>query len=463
MALPKRGDLPFPELNPLGRGAVDTYLCLVNASGRELDTEGSPGLQEIVDEGKFRAPEFGSAQGVPRHIYHVRRESWSLKTRLRSDHRLGVGQSESEQGQARVALADLTCCLRGDGSILGLACYEIEPHTGPFVTIDLPPRSEPLWAALDATAVPLLRASAGRWLIPLTESAEDELQVRLIWEMAPDPTMASQSSWPSHLLPLPSLGQPGVPTFVTVHAPDGFDVMSPNGSFEAVARERLEINRVEWQAKQVSAMLGTLDRGSERACERLVSDLVQFELLERDAERSAFWNMTSPAALREPRIQRAQERVRIARSGLDESLRTAALEEFAESARIHVGLVADDPNTTTLEIPEPTAPVRFRRLGQPRFFQAEPAAGDRSPVLAWMTAARRLPFARPTDWFLLILGLLLLLVLVDRSLTVADRARWVGPTLLTVVLGAVGTLMGPVALGACAAAACLGWLRQAPS
>ena len=60
--LPKTGALSFPDLSPLGRwGAVDSYLALVNASGRELVTEGSPGL--AADRRRLPVPR----RGVRRH------------------------------------------------------------------------------------------------------------------------------------------------------------------------------------------------------------------------------------------------------------------------------------------------------------------------------------------------------------------------------------------------------------
>src|SRR5207253_3939211 len=101
--LPKTGELGFPDLVPLGRGAVDGYLALVNASGQGLVTEGSPGLQPIVDETLFRAEEFPSLRGVPPSLFHVRREGWSLKVQWPGDPRPEC----PGDGRARVALADL--------------------------------------------------------------------------------------------------------------------------------------------------------------------------------------------------------------------------------------------------------------------------------------------------------------------------------------------------------------------
>ena len=133
--LPRTGALSFPELSPLGRGgAVDSYLALVNASGRELVTEGSPGLQPIVDDSRFRAEEFAATPGVSPSVYHVRRDGWTLKVH-------GPGEPRSSgrpPDEARVLLAELACTLRDDGAVVGLATYEVEPRSGPFLAIDPP-------------------------------------------------------------------------------------------------------------------------------------------------------------------------------------------------------------------------------------------------------------------------------------------------------------------------------------
>ncbi len=368
--LPKTGALSFPDLSPLGRwGAVDSYLALVNASGRELVTEGSPGLQPIADDSRFRAEEFAGTPGVSPSVYHVRRDGWTLKV-----HGPGELPSSSRPpDEARVLLAEISCTLRDDGAAVGLAVYEIEPRSGPFLALDPPGHSEPLWATVNNIPTPPLLTASGHWLIPIppgedgASQSQVPVQVRLIWKSAPSTRAWRRSSSPA----LPRLDQPNVPTFVTTHTPAALDVKSPNGSLELIPRERQAISRLEWQGRGIIDVLGKLDRSSQRECEALVSSLVQFELLKRDAERSARWNMTSPVSYRDVRIARLEERVRIANRALADALHNAALDEFAESARIHVGLVDDDPNSSTLEIPEPNTNVRIRRLGRPRYFQGE--------------------------------------------------------------------------------------------
>ncbi len=271
--LSKTGALSFPELIPLGRwGAVDSYLALINASGRELVTEGSPGLQPIADESRFRAEEFAGTPGVSPSVYHVRRDGWTLKV-----HGPGELRSTSRPpDEARVLLAELACTLRADGTVVGLAAYEVEPRSGPFLALDPPAHSEPLWATVNnVPALPFLSAS-GRWLIPIPAGDEGPgpghmpVQVRLIWRSAPN-ALPGESSRP---LPLPALDQPNIPIFVTTHTPAELEVKSPNNSLEAVPRERLEIARLEWQGRRITdAAWQARPQPCRRECESLVSEL----------------------------------------------------------------------------------------------------------------------------------------------------------------------------------------------
>jgi hypothetical protein len=457
MPLPPSGTLGFPALSPLGLGEADTYLSLVNATGHSLVTEGSPGLQPIVDENKFRAGEFAGYLGIAPSLYRVRRGSWSLQVQWPTDRPAG----ERADAQARVLLADLACSLRPDGSVTGLASFEVATRSGPFLAVDLPGQSEPVWAVVERTPVPPLRAASGRWLIPLgaTDTDDDHVEVRLAWKASPTPGAPAPAGGELRPLPLPVLNQPRVPLFVTVHAPAGLEVESASGALEAAPRERLEIHRFEWLGKQVASSLLKLDRSSLRDCEVLVSDLVQFELLLRDADRAAVWNRTSPVTYRDARIDRVQERVRIARHALDEALRNAGLEEFAHAARIHVGLEADDPDSSALEVPEPVASVRVRRLGRPRFFQGESSVNERSAPLGWHTSAGRPPSDTPYEWLLLPLAVLAALLSARLVLQTPGgvRTRWLGPVALICALAVVASLAGPLALAGGLAMAWLGW------
>jgi hypothetical protein len=350
-----------------------------------------------------------------------------------------------------------------NGATTGLAVYEVAPRSGPFLAVDPPAGSRPLWAAVNVTPAPILRAPSGQWLIPVAAGdepgglSEMPLQVRLLWTTAATSADATGRAQP---LALPALAQPGVPTFVTTHTPASVDVRSPNGSFEPVARERLEIVRLESLGHRIRESLATLDRGSPRECEALVSALVQVELLARDARRSAIWNAASPLTYRDIRIARLDERIKIARDALRDSLASAGLDEFAESARIHVGRVADDPESATLEIPEPNTNVRLRCLGRPRFFQGESTFKDRPPVLSRSSVSPQGFLKRPLEWALALLCTAAAMLAAVFAVDVASRARGLIAMALACVLATLALAAGPVALAAGSVTAFVGWLGR---
>ena len=148
-------------------------------------TEGSPGLQLIADDSRFRAEEFAGTPGVSPSVYHVRREGWTLNVHGPGELR-ATGRPPDE---ARVVLAELSCTLQDGGAALGLAVYEIESRSGPFLALDPPRQSEPLWATVNNIPTPPFLSSSGRWLIPIPMGDEgagqSQVQVRLIWRSAP--------------------------------------------------------------------------------------------------------------------------------------------------------------------------------------------------------------------------------------------------------------------------------------
>jgi hypothetical protein len=467
LPLPTSGTLEFPELVPLGRwGAVDTYLALVDASGRELAPEGSPGLQPIADELRFQAEEFRSAPGIRPSVYHVRRESWSLKLHAAGEPRAG-GPFASD---ARVLAADLSCTLEGNGGVLGLAVYTVEPRSGPFLGLVPPGRSEPIWATVNNAPVTPLVAPSGRWLVPVDDadepsdagSAVSPVQVRLIWRTSPPSAGGAGAT----TLELPALAQPGVPTFVTTCASEGIQVATRDAILEPVPRARLELIRLEWHGRRIIDSLGRLDRSSQRACEVLVGNLVQYELLARDAWRAAVHDPSGRASSVELPIRAfplgaLEDRLGLSRRSLSDALRDAALEGFAESARVHVGLVADDPETATLEVPEPPASVRLRCLGRPQFFQGRPTTAQAPLSLKLTRESSHTATGHPRHAGpVILLAALLGAAILTGTVVLAERVRRLAPLLLGLVLLLLACAAGPAIVAGGLAMAWLGWAAR---
>ena len=57
-------EITYPEISPLGRGAVDACLAVVNATGRPATIENPVGLERIEYSSRFQAREFAAPSGV---------------------------------------------------------------------------------------------------------------------------------------------------------------------------------------------------------------------------------------------------------------------------------------------------------------------------------------------------------------------------------------------------------------
>ncbi len=157
----------YPEVSPLGRGAVDTYLGIVNATGRPLTAEDATGLQPVLYASRFRDREFARDAGTPAGAFRVVKEAWALRVQLPPG---GPEPPGTRDDLARVSLADVALSVMPDWSVIGRGLYEVVPNTGRLLTIELPPGSTILWAAVEPNAAALLRAGSSAWSIVLDPS-----------------------------------------------------------------------------------------------------------------------------------------------------------------------------------------------------------------------------------------------------------------------------------------------------
>jgi hypothetical protein len=447
LPLPRSGELTFPDLVPLGRGSADRYLSLVNASGREPVMDATPGLLAIDESGLFPADEFARPIGVPAQTYHVQSERWSLRLRMPVEPR-GTGED-----RVSVSLADLSCTVLADGATLGLARYDVESGSGPFLGVQFADGLEPLWASVNNAPAELLRTATGRWLIPLDEAGAG--QVALVWK-APGVRPVGNGA---HPLTFPSLGRSRLFQRVNIHAPESIALTCTPEGLEPVALERLELDRAERLEKRTIQGLARLDRTSLRERESLVSNLVQVGLFLRNALRAVAGESSATTAPRALRLRRVQERVEMIRKSASDAIATAGLEEFEQSAQVHLGQADEDPETTiTLEIPEPAATLPIAHLGNAHAFQGE-TRGETSPApLTWSTLGPARLGERAGTWmraFTLIAVVLLVLAAIW-----AERSSWLAATYLVIGLAALAWLAGPIPFGTGLAATALGWLSR---
>ena len=303
MPLPRHGDLLFPELIPLGRGAADTYLALIDASGNRARIEASTGLQPVVSEGRFRAREFASALTVAPQVFHVRLEAWTLRV-LDPYHARTSARFDGEP--ARVSLAEQTCTLRTDRSIVGMAAYEVLPRSGSFLTIEAPARSSPIWASINGDPVIPLKDSDDHWMLPVDSASDQPARARLIWTTPPDETLNPAKD--SRSIPLPRVMGQEVPIYLSIHAPGNVSLDSPDHEFDPIALERLEIERVEGLSREIVASLKSFENNSPRDGETLTMALVEFEVAARAAELAAYWNDHQPVSSRVAHLARIKGR-----------------------------------------------------------------------------------------------------------------------------------------------------------
>jgi hypothetical protein len=357
----------FPKLTPLelstqGRGTVETFLALVDASGSVVGTEGTSGLQP-VESSRFPGSEFPLPPGLTRAVYRVQAEGWSL--RILADKAASAGGG----GATTVLDAALTLTLGPDGTVRGHAVYDLGPRPGPFLAIRPSAGAEPLLAAVDGSPrVPLLDRD-GRLMIPL---GADSRRAEFLWMVPPSPgTSAGKLA-----LPVPARGE--VPTALTILAPDSRAVESAAEGFAPAIEGRLTIDRLGWLAGRVVRMIDRLDRGSATGRSALLSALVRFEIKARDAERaltpSADRASTSP---REALLQGLAS-LSSTRASVQEALHSAGLDEFGQSARSRVGLGDADPLRAVSSGGEDPTPLRLRRIGVAHAFRGRTV--DRSPL-----------------------------------------------------------------------------------
>ena len=136
-------------------------------------------MQATDPKAMFRTEVFAGLAGLPANTYRVRAEGWSLKVQPQFDRRT----PGADEAGPRVSLADLRFTLAPDGSTQGMARYEVEPRSGPFLPIELAGGAEPLWVAVNDLPTRPWREAPGRWLVPLEEGGAS--QVELIWRGPP--------------------------------------------------------------------------------------------------------------------------------------------------------------------------------------------------------------------------------------------------------------------------------------
>jgi hypothetical protein len=424
--LPSGKPLDFPDLVPLGRGTVETYLALVNASGVTLTSEGSSGLQAI-DTARFPTEDFPARRGPLTEVFRVLKEGWRLRIR-----RGGADNSTSPARGTHVSLADVAVTTTLDGITKGEARYEVEPGHDAFLPVAMPPDTEVVGAVVDGVPTRPYEGVLGQILIPLSGTAAS--RVVLFWSsMAPSPHPKTARE-----LRLPLLTQDNVPTLVTVRAPETLRIEAPSRLLLPVGRGVLELERAEWLGERIIESLSAIDRSSSIDQARLLASLVRFELFARTAERAinrtgSIGATDDPAAL--------TLRLAAARQSVTDALQAAGLEEYLRSAeaRTGTGALTTDPLESLAELPGSGSVARIPSLGRPFWFRTSASREEAALRLIARPAAQGRFWSDSRVWTsaLSVLAVLLLLPLGLRLVSIPRAiATWTAAA-ATVLLAAV--------------------------
>jgi hypothetical protein len=347
-------ELVYPELSPLGRGAVNATLQVVNAIGRPLTIENPVGLERIASEDKFLAREFAIDVGIPIGAFRVSGDSWVLRVQL---PRVVSDASDSRGGGARLAIAELMIHTVKDRSNVGQAVYETVAGTGSELSLRLPSESSILWATVDSNPVTPLRSASGTLSIPLDDSRQS--RVGLIWRSPA--ASATGSRW---TVDLPRAGSQPVTTLIAVYTPTPVLIQGDPGGPEVVSAARFEIARAEWLTRSIEDFATKFDRSSGRDHEKLVALLISHELALRAAER--FNQKNDPAAkTAQDHAERNRELIHAARAAPVELVRRARLDDDFTAAKRYLGEKLDDTVRPSAGVREPSASDRIRAFGHP--------------------------------------------------------------------------------------------------
>jgi hypothetical protein len=350
-------EIAYPEISPLGRGAIDAYLGIVNATGRPPTIENTVGLEKIPFATRFQAREFAAGAGIPVSAYRVTREVWSLRVPLprNTGHPNG-----SRDGSARLALADIVVVAAPDRSSLGRAVYETVPEGGSSLWFTLPENCTLLWATVDANPVTPFHSTSGTWSLPLDQRRQS--RVALIWKTQPTASASPDQNFP---VGLPRAGSGPVPTLVAVYAPPQLMIQGDLGGLEPTAMARLEMARADWLAGSIGDLVSKIDRSSGRDHEKLVSLLISHEMALRSAARNDRRGDPAAAPRRARDAGPSPEKIRTARAARLETIRRAGLEADLASMQRYVGESPVDPNAPLVRVPEATTSDRPRLFGRP--------------------------------------------------------------------------------------------------
>ena len=446
-------EIVHPEISPLGRGAVDAALAVINATGHPATIENPVGLERVDYASRFKAQDFAGGGGTSLGAFHVVKESPILRVQLARD---AGGTSESPDVSARLAFADVTVVVMPDGSSMGQATYEPVPGSGSFLSFELPEGGSLLWITVDSSPVIPVRLKSGMWSIALEDRRQ--LHVCLIWRTAPTDRRAAGA----RPVGLPRVGQGAATNLVTVYAPADFSVEGESGGLRAASMARLEMARADWLIRSIKEFIARFDRSSNRDHEKLVPMLIGHEMYLRSALRSQASNHLAVRAETD-RAERGPEWVEAARAARAETLRRAGLEQDLAAANRYLGEAVETVARPLAVVPEPNAPERIRTFGIPSPLMGLLPGVDDPPSKAPLVLARQ-PWdegAKEPSGHTIIM--LLAIMAIALTTTAWHQGPRTNSLALLMALALAGYAGGPLILAGALAFSAAAWKKARPA
>jgi hypothetical protein len=440
-------EMVYPELAPLGWGAVDGYVGVMNASGRPVSIAKSSGLQSIPYSSRFRSKDFTVGVGTQLAAFRVMSKEWTLQIQMARN------ETPAEKlEQARVALADISVSVAADGSATGRADYDLSGGGGSSLSFELPSNGTLLGVTIDSAPIQPVKDSARRWSILLGNRRPS--RVCVIWRTAAAAPAGDQHF--SVALPRAGIGQS--PARVAVRIAPGTIIDGELGALQPVAPYRFELARADRLGRAISDLVGTIDRSSGRDHEKLISLLINHEMALRDAERSIRWS--DPAERERPtsRLDREKSLIESARRDRTEILRRAGLEDDLASAQSYLGLSVKGAERLLIGVVELDASDRIRSSGDCTTFVGVVPGVDAPANQRQLTIESP---SRDGVWqYPRIRGLILVFAFLAMSLLtlIVRRRPWIEALAVISALALAGYWGGPVVLAGGLGLAAVAWL-----
>ena len=379
--------LAFPDIGPLGRGEVDTYLELTNATRNPPSIEGSSGLKPIASIGAELSDDFVGDAPIPpgTTYYHVTKPGWSL--------RVSPSGMNATSDSNTLDHAEIEVVVSPSGEVIGRSVVQINGFREVFIPWTVVAGDEILAAWVNARPTPIFVNEKGQRLVP--GEGEFNQTVTLIWRSRARPLDLGNGG----TFDPPKLLGRNIPAVLTVFVPDGSNIQDPTGSLSSSSIDAVDLTTASWIQRELRRSVDAIDRGSRADTDRLTEGIKRFESKLNDIkDRTSVLGTTSllsTATIPERADQLQRE--------LTETLASYSLEEFQTIARnptikttpitpLGVETTAGDSETPTLP-----------RIGKPLPFSGTLRGSTPTKPLVWTVNA---PRSTSAGWPYFVVGFL---------------------------------------------------------